>query len=162
MEGTERPVQGWRKARIQEWFRQYGHEYGAKDTIPILLDKVKQLPDTTVYKLEKAAEDAGHKVLWLPPKHCDLNPIELIWAQVKDWVAKHNTTYKMADVKALTEQAFTTITPDAWRKACLHCEKVEAEWWTAENLQPAMPPVVINIDDLEENDEERFSDIEEE
>ena len=46
-----------------------------------LLHRVKLLPDTTEYMLEREAQRCGHQVLWLPPKHCDLNPIELISAE---------------------------------------------------------------------------------
>jgi hypothetical protein len=44
----------------------------------------------------------GHEVLRTPVRHCELNPIELIWAQVKGFEAKHNTTFRLKDVKELT------------------------------------------------------------
>ena len=31
---------------------------------------------------------AGHKVIRLPPYHCELNPIELAWAAEKNFAAK--------------------------------------------------------------------------
>lgn len=43
----------------------------------------------------------GHGVVRLPPHHCQYNPIELIWAQVKSMATEFNTTFKMADVKTL-------------------------------------------------------------
>jgi hypothetical protein len=45
-------------------------------------------------------------VLRTPVRHCELNPIELIWAQVKGFVAKNNTTFRLKDVKELTYAAF--------------------------------------------------------
>jgi hypothetical protein len=30
-------------------------------------------------------------------RHCELIPIELIWAQVKGFVAKYNTTFRIKD-----------------------------------------------------------------
>jgi transposase len=41
---------------------------------------------------------------------CELNPIELIWAQVKGFVAKNNTTFPLKDAKELTYAAFGKIT----------------------------------------------------
>jgi hypothetical protein len=41
-----------------------------------------------------------------------LDPIELIWAQVKGFVAKNNTTFPLKDVKELTYAAFGKITKD--------------------------------------------------
>jgi hypothetical protein len=44
----------------------------------------------------------GHEVIRTPVRHYELNPIELIWAQVKGFVAKNNTTFRLKDVKELT------------------------------------------------------------
>jgi hypothetical protein len=51
---------------------------------------------------------------------CELHPIELIWAQVKDFVAKNNTTFRLKDVKKLTYAAFGKITKDVWTNAEEH------------------------------------------
>jgi hypothetical protein len=42
------------------------------------------------YKLNILLSQYGHTVLRLPPYHPELNPIEKIWEQVKQWVASHN------------------------------------------------------------------------
>ncbi|KAG5894008.1 hypothetical protein JTB14_031008 [Gonioctena quinquepunctata] len=39
----------------------------------------------------------------LPPYHCELNPMELVWAVIKHSVAAKNTTYKFSDMKQLLE-----------------------------------------------------------
>jgi hypothetical protein len=39
-----------------------------------------------------------------------LNPIELIWAQVKGFVAENNTTFRLKDVKELVYGGFGRIT----------------------------------------------------
>ena len=36
---------------------------------------------------------AGHEVVRLPVAHCELNPIEMAWSQVKGYVKEHNKTY---------------------------------------------------------------------
>jgi hypothetical protein len=41
-----------------------------------------------VYKTDKIANLHEHEGLRTPVRHCELNPIELIWAQVKGFVAK--------------------------------------------------------------------------
>ena len=40
----------------------------------------------TVYVIDEIAKAAGHKVVRLPPYHCELNPIEMAWAQVKGYI----------------------------------------------------------------------------
>uniref|UniRef100_A0A2S2Q7H4 Tc1-like transposase DDE domain-containing protein n=1 Tax=Sipha flava TaxID=143950 RepID=A0A2S2Q7H4_9HEMI len=44
------------------------------------------------YELDEIACSMGHEVIRLPPYHCQYNPIELIWAQVKSEVAKKKIT----------------------------------------------------------------------
>jgi transposase len=69
-------------------------------------------------KIDKIANLHGHEVLRTPVRHCELNPIELIWAQVKGFVAKHNTTFRLKDVKELTYAAFGIFTKDVQKKEC--------------------------------------------
>jgi len=58
----------------------------------------------------------GHEVVRLPPYHCQYNPIELIWAQVKGDVAKKNVSFKIADVEKLVNEALDGVTVDSWKK----------------------------------------------
>ena len=51
--------------------------------------------------VSKTTKEAGHTVLCLPPYHCDLNLIELIWSQLKRYVAANNVTFKLPDVQKL-------------------------------------------------------------
>ena len=46
-----------------------------------------------IYELDAIALEKGHNVIHLPAYYCQYNPIELIWAQVKGYVA----TFKIAD-----------------------------------------------------------------
>ncbi|GBP70621.1 hypothetical protein EVAR_98201_1 [Eumeta japonica] len=52
------------------------------------------------------------EVLRLPPYHCELNPIELVWADIKGHVARNNTIFKIADVKKLLSEGLTQIMPE--------------------------------------------------
>lgn len=40
-----------------------------------------------------------YEVILLPPDHCQYNPIELIWDQVKNQVATKYKTFKMVDIE---------------------------------------------------------------
>jgi transposase len=55
-------------------------------------------PKYISYKIYGIFAEHNHSILLLPPYHPELNPIELIWATVKNWVAQNNTTFKMDDV----------------------------------------------------------------
>jgi transposase len=66
-------------------------------------------------------------VFWLivnsldpPPYHCEFNPIEMVWGDVKGYVGRENNTFKNNDVKDLIIKGFKTITPEKWTNFCNH------------------------------------------
>jgi hypothetical protein len=65
----------------------------------VLFLATKQKKTPVVYETDNIANLHGHEVLRTPVRHCELNLIELIWAQVKGFVAKNNTTFRLKDVK---------------------------------------------------------------
>ena len=50
------------------------------------------------------AKKSGHEVLRLPPYHCELDAIELVWADIKNFVAKENTTRNLETVESCFER----------------------------------------------------------
>ena len=101
------------------------------ETNAILLMKVKSVYVPNIFMLEEitkkfcTTKGKNIKVLRLPVAHSELNPIELIWAQIKGYVAANNTTFKIKDVKKLAEEAFTKVTDRNWMQAVKHTLKVE-------------------------------------
>lgn len=82
------------------------------------------------YVIDDIAQAAGHKVLRLPPYHCELNPIELVWAQVKGFVASHNKSFKMAEIKTLLSTAISNVDAEKWHRCVQHVEQVvEPQMW---------------------------------
>ena len=57
-----------------------------------------------MYELDVLANEMGHEVIRLPPYHCQYNPIELLWAQIKKGVANRNKTFKLKDVEKLMNE----------------------------------------------------------
>ena len=53
----------------------------------------------------------GHEVVRLPVAHCELNPIELAWAQVKAYVRDHNRQFTLTEVERLVHEGFQVVTP---------------------------------------------------
>lgn len=53
-------------------------------------------------------------VLRLPPYHCELTAIELIWAQVKSDVARNNKTYQ----SSITAKLFVKSVCRELEKSC--------------------------------------------
>ncbi|XP_045504530.1 uncharacterized protein LOC123701177 [Colias croceus] len=79
---------------------------------------------------ELLAKNYGVEVLRLLPYHCELNPIELIWADVKGHIARNNTTLiQFEKVKALLGEGIAKVTSDRWKKCVEHVRKEEEKFY---------------------------------
>ncbi|CAD6216031.1 GSCOCG00011240001-RA-CDS, partial [Cotesia congregata] len=130
------PTTGWRKQKIIEWLvnrpvplPQNINEF-ADLTKNELLQLAKLYRYPPQYLLEKIAQEKrGNevKLLWLPVAHCEYNPIELIWAYVKNDAAKNNSTFKINDALKLCTNAMENIPPSSWPDCIEHAKKEEAK-----------------------------------
>lgn len=124
------PNKSWLKADLTKWLDTKEIAYDLKMTKADLMEIITPLkPAFKRYRVDEMARAAGHTIIRLPPYHCELNPIELVWSQVKRYVATHNTTYKMEDVKRLVFEAFQKITDGTIWKSGVEGEEVEAKLW---------------------------------
>ena len=81
----------------------------------------------------------GHEVVRLPVAHCELNPIEMAWAQVKGYVRDHNRQFTLTEVERLVNEGFSCVTPERWKKLVNHVEeKVEDHYWEHDGLYETM------------------------
>ena len=77
----------------------------------------------TIFRISHILEEHGHTSLRLPPYHPQLNPIELIWAEIKKTIALVNTTFKIKDVKMHKKDAIVNIEHEYWKKCENHVKK---------------------------------------
>ena len=111
------------------------------------------------YLIDQLAEAAGHIVIRTPVRHWIFNAIEEIWAQVKDYVAVHNRTFRLPDVEKLVPEAFGNVTVDNWKAAVRSARKKESFYWEADGLRfSEAKPVVINLTDSDDSDTDGESD----
>jgi hypothetical protein len=61
-------------------------------------------PRFKTYKIDSMPPQYDHSVLRLSPYHPDLNPIELMWALVKDFTAARNVYFNVNDVMKIAEE----------------------------------------------------------
>ncbi|KAJ8914626.1 hypothetical protein NQ315_015363 [Exocentrus adspersus] len=113
------------------------------------------LPSSCGISEDEMAASRQITVLRLPPYHCELNPIELVWAQVKGDVARNNTSFKLSDVKILLENSLERVTADKWQRCIHHVHKQEEKMWELDNLiDVAVEPLVFNLGDEDSSDSE--------
>lgn len=121
------PTSSWRKEAIREWLVKKGVQLCDSMLKVELYDLAKTLcSGKKTYRIDTLAAKARHRVIRLPPYHCQYNPIELIWAQVKTYIAKRST-FKVAEEKPLVEEALGNVTPENWKQAVKHAENLQEQ-----------------------------------
>jgi len=99
----------------------------------------------------------GHEVVRLPSYHCQYNPIEMIWAQIKGEVAKKNHFFKIAVVEVLINNAIDAVTKENWAKCSEHCAKIQDEDLMKEGIWDEIMELIIltiNPDDSSSDDDD--------
>ena len=68
--------------------------------------------------VESIAKNAGHETLHLPPHHCELNPIEMVWGVLKNYVATENKDMTLKSVEELLRKRHAELKdqPEFWKK----------------------------------------------
>ena len=162
------PTSCSKKADIISWLNNKNIPHTSSQTRPELLDLVRlHKGNVKNYELDSIAREKGHKVVRLPPYHCQYNPIELVWAQVKGYVAERNTTFKIADTERLVHEAIASVSPSAWTECVRHAETLQDGDFRREiAVDQALEPIIVNLQESSasesdsESSEEGVSDIE--
>lgn len=161
------PTSSTRKSDIQSWLTEKNIAFSQDQLKAELLELVNQNKKMfSACRVDVIAKAAGHDVVRLPPYHCEFNPIELIWSQVKGYVAANNTTFTLADVEKLLRESINVVTPDKWRRACAHVEKIEEEFWQRDGLIDAsldelIIPLGSDLSDETDASDSDMSEVEE-
>nr|XP_023012847.1 uncharacterized protein LOC111502901 [Leptinotarsa decemlineata] len=94
------PTSCWKKADITEWLQMKTIPFESTMSKAELLNLAKRHKSKFVrYVTDEMAKTKGMSVLRLPPYHCELKTIELVWAQGKGFIARNNKTFKLCEVK---------------------------------------------------------------
>ncbi|XP_064100794.1 uncharacterized protein LOC135211413 [Macrobrachium nipponense] len=153
------PTMSSKKAVITEWLISKGAKPTEKMLKGQLLEMVKvySVKIKNTYVVDKIAAENGHEIIRLPPYHCQYNPIEqLIWGQVKSFIAKRND-FKMANLSELTKEALDTVPPENWENAVRHAEQLQVEDAAKDILiDKYIDSFIVSLDssDEESSDEE--------
>ncbi|KAM7281660.1 uncharacterized protein ISCGN_006325 [Ixodes scapularis] len=142
------PTTSSRKELIQGWLTSKGIAWDAKMLKRQLLEIVSSVkPQYVKYRVDTAAERAGCTVVRLPPYHCEFNPIELIWAQIKNRVAARNTMFKIGDVERLLKEEAEQVTASNWCNAVRHVVVVEESFKQGGTTSAHIEPIVIALNE---------------
>lgn len=130
------PTSSWRKDALVEWLTSKGVMVDKKLLRVELLEIVKTYKDKcpVLYEVDEMVRQSGRIVLRLPPYHCNLNPIELVWAQVKHHVAANNKTFKIKEVNDLLLEGLSLVNAEAWKSCIKHSITEENKMYDIDNI----------------------------
>lgn len=151
------PSSSSKKDEIKLWLTKEQIPFNEMYLKPELLSLVKQTQKEKIFHIDKLILQKGHTCLRLPPYHSHLNPIELVWAKVKGQVAVDNKTFKLKDVKQLTNAALSNVDKEYWIKCEEHVLQQEEQYWKNDGLSFFQPRLVINL--LQSSDSECDTEI---
>ena len=77
------PTMSSTKQQMKDWLTSKAIEFPDYALKRELLQLIVANCPTLKYAVDEMAKASGHEVVRLPPYHCELNPIELAWSQVK-------------------------------------------------------------------------------
>jgi len=122
-----------KKGDLRQWLTERGIAWEEQWLRARLLEEMDRYRDKKP-RVEILAEAQGHKVLFLPVHHPELNPIELGWATVKHYcgtIFSHSTSFK-AQRQHLEESFERDITPEYCAKVYEHVQHIEERYWTTD------------------------------
>ena len=124
-----------------------------------MLELIKGAHPEERYAIDEIAKTFGHEVVRLPPYHCELNPIEMAWAQVKGYIKAKNSKFTLSHVKDLTYEGFSKIGKEDWSKLVEHTVKVEDKFWEMDSLhEEVIDEFVIEVGGSSSSEDDDSSD----
>ncbi|XP_068630962.1 uncharacterized protein [Battus philenor] len=143
------------KTEIQNWLRRQNVEFSENMTKAELLLLINDTQKEPVYRIDELLKAHGHTVMRLPVYHPDLNPIELLWADIKNNIAQNNINYSLDEKIDLLNKLFSEFTVEKWQGFYDHVQKIENNYWDCDSrFDNIIEPIIINL----QNDSDSSSD----
>jgi hypothetical protein len=141
-----------RKGQMIDWLEERGISVPKICTRAILDEMIEKITceNPHLYNrriVEGICRSAGIEVLWLPPYHCELNPIEMVWAQLKNRIReKSKANDKLDAVISLGREVLESISNETVKKIFDHVQRKE-EWFLKIDPIIEVEPFIINLED---------------
>ena len=115
------PKSKWKKAQFEQWLKENKVNFPSdalRSELWVLCKTHRN--EKNVKVVEKIAKKYGMEVLRLPPYHCELNAIELIWADEKNFVARENKGMTIEHVETLFRKRREEISAETCKNCIKH------------------------------------------
>ncbi|XP_065843440.1 uncharacterized protein [Oscarella lobularis] len=139
------PTKSSTKKFMMEWRTKRGVVYDSRSLKAELFLTVKAQNAKPTYLTDIKAAEFGFDLIRLPVGHCELNLIELVWAQVKGYAARNNKDCTMAGIEVCAREGIENVDSDRWASCVRHViTKVENHYREFDGLvEEAVEELVI-------------------
>ena len=146
---TVAPTSATRKPEMKKWLQERNIPFSNDALKPELYEIIKRNKEEPKYVVDEMIKESGHEVLRLPPYHCDLNPIEMVWGIIKNDIGRKNTNFKIEEMKQLTKQAIADVPPETFHKTSKKTQNLEENYWKKDGLTfaPIIEPQIAFLDE---------------
>jgi len=135
--GGERfPTSASRKDELREWLTRNGHPWRDDMLRSELFEECVKHAPVPEFRLDLLAATEGHKILRTPQYHPELQPIEICWAVVKNYMAD-NCDFTMTGLRNRLPEAFAKVTAATCTKIVAEVRTKEDEYWENDKLLDA-------------------------
>lgn len=127
-EETSFPKSNSVKEDLRKWLDDNEIPWGQDLLKAELFGLCKAYEPKAEHKIDKIARAAGHSVLRTPQYHPELQPIEVCWGVVKNYMAKH-CDFTLQKFRDNLPFAFSQVTPETCRKLIAKIVAEEDKYW---------------------------------
>ena len=122
------PKSNARKETLCKWLDDKGIPWGEDLLRAELYALCKLFEPKPDYKIDKIAEAAGHSILRTPQYHPELQPIEMCWGVMKNYMAKH-CDFTLQKFRNNLPSAFSQVTPKTCENLIAKTAAEEDKYW---------------------------------
>jgi hypothetical protein len=87
-----------------------------------------------------------------------LNPIELAWAGLKNYVRDRNVNFRLSDVHQLARKWMLALEPITVAAYLSHVQKVEETFKQSDNFTESLEADLVDEEDDEEDEDDNLND----
>ena len=169
-EATKPPTTQWRKQKLVDFIRKWGHPVAddwkiiwmRRKTVSQLLSYARTVKPTRKYQVEEIADKFTEemfniKINFLPVAHPELNPIELVWGTIKRAVAKVDLSFRLFDCNCLLSEEVFKYGPSVFAKLVAHAIREEEKYLEMGAVLDAEEDFVVSKDGCNDDGSEEES-----
>lgn len=139
-----------KRSEMEDWLNGKGIDVGSNLLKPQLYEIIcSQIPKKQNFAIDILLEKHNHHVLRLPPKHPDLNPIELTWPIILNCVLEQNVSGNVETVKSIVDERCKELSEKEWQEFCQTVRQIEDEYRSNEMAIDKVTDkiTIIEVDD---------------